>query len=271
MAIKNWLITGDTHGRNCDRLRSIKENMPEYVPAETAVIILGDCGFNYYLDSSDRRHKKEASKYGYTIYCVRGNHEARPSEKLGMKLVNDDNVGGPVWVEEQFPLIHYFTDWGIYNINGLKTLVIGGSYSVDKWYRLQNGWRWFEDEQLSFAEMAECEQAVTGQNFDLVLAHTCPLSLQPTDLFLRGLDQSTVDNSMEVWMEDLLRNKITWKLFLFGHYHADRVEYPHVEMFYQEIENLIDVCARWKKYDETGELDWWIPVSPSMKKIINKE
>ena len=270
MAIKNWLITGDTHGRVAERMRNIKENMPEYKPEETAVIILGDVGFLYYLNKTDQKHKREAAAYGYTIYCVHGNHEARPGEKLGMELIDDENVGGAVWIEKEFPLIRYFADWGIYRINGLKTLVIGGAYSVDKFYRLQNGWNWFENEQLADWEMAACERAATFYpNFDLVLAHTCPLSLQPTDLFLGMIDQSTVDNSMEVWMENLLRNKITWEIFLFGHYHADRIEWPHVEMFYQEIENLNDICARWQRYDETGELDWWLPLSPKMKKVIN--
>lgn len=268
MAIKNWLITGDTHGQVAERMNKIKENMPEYKPEETAVIILGDVGLLYYLNKTDQKHKREASAYGYTIYCIHGNHEARPGEKLGMKLVNDENVGGPVWVEEEFPLIRYFCDWGIYKINGLRTLVIGGSYSVDKFYRIQNNWTWFTDEQLADWEMAACMRGATAHpHFDLVLTHTCPLSVQPVDLFLGCIDQSTVDNSMEVWMDELGRS-INWKIWLFGHYHADRIEWPHVEQFYIEIENLNDICARWKKFDETGELDWWLPVSPSMKKII---
>lgn len=269
MALKHVLFTGDTHGRNCERLRNIRDNMPEYAPEETAVIILGDAGFNYYLDSSDRRHKKEASRYGYTIYCVRGNHEARPGEHLGMHLIQDENVGGPVWIEDEFPLIRYFCDWGHYNIAGCNTLVIGGAYSVDKWHRLQNGWHWFENEQLTDFEMAACLKNAKYKEFDLILSHTCPLSFQPTDMFLNFIDQSTVDNSMEAWMETV-REEVRWNYWLFGHYHADRIEAPHVEQFYTEVEKLEDIEARWKKYDETGELDWWLPLSPAMQKIVNK-
>lgn len=269
MALKHALITGDTHGRNCERLRSIKENMPEYTPEETAVIVLGDAGFNYYLDSSDRRHKKEASRYGYTIYCVRGNHEARPSEELGMHLIHDDFVGGAVWIEDEFPLIRYFCAWGIYEILGRKTLVIGGAYSVDKFYRLQNNWHWFENEQLTDFEMVACLKNAKDREFDFILSHTCPLSFQPTDMFLNFIDQSTVDNTMEVWME-AVRKEVRWNYWLFGHYHADRIEAPHVEQFYTEVEDLESIEARWKKYDETGELDWWLPLSPAMQKIVNK-
>ena len=270
MSIKNWLVTGDCHGRVAERLHNIKRNMSNYKPEDTAVIILGDVGLLYYLNKTDQKHKKEAAAYGYTIYCVHGNHEARPGEELGMKLVDDENVNGSIWIEEEFPNIRYFTDWGIYNINGLKTLVIGGAYSVDKFYRIQNGWTWFDDEQLTSYEMAECQKNVEHREFDLVLTHTCPLSVQPVDLFLSCIDQSRVDNSMEVWMDELGRS-IDWKLWLFAHYHADRIEWPHVEQFYTEIEDLNDIYVRWKKFDETGKLDWWLPLSPSMKKIVNKE
>lgn len=271
MSLKNVLITGDCHSRVAERLAKIKDTMPQYKPEETMVIILGDVSLNYYLNKTDQKHKKEVSTYGYTLYCVRGNHEARPGEALGMKLVNDEFVGGPVWIEEEFPNIRYFTDWGIYNINGLKTLIVGGAYSVDKFYRIQNGWTWFEDEQLTDWERGACMRGATAYpHFDLVLTHTCPLSVQPVDLFLGCIDQSRVDNSMEVWMDELGRS-IDWKLWLFGHYHSDRIEWPHMEQFYTEIENLNDICARWKKFDETGELDWWLPMSPAMRKIANKE
>lgn len=269
MALKHVLITGDTHGRNCERLRNIRDDMPEYAPEETAVIILGDVGFCYYLDSFDRHHKKEASRYGYTIYCVRGNHEARPSEELGMHLIYDDFVGGTVWIEDEFPLIRYFCAWGIYKILGRKTLVIGGAYSIDKFYRLQNGWRWFENEQLTQHEMTACMKNVKGREFDLILSHTLPYNYLPTDMFLKTVNQSTVDNTMEIWLQELSQ-AIEWKIWLGGHFHADRIEAPHCEIFYYEVEDLESIEARWKKYDETGELDWWLPVSPGMSKIVNK-
>lgn len=270
MSIKNRLVTGDCHGQVAERLKKIRDTMPQYKPEETMVIILGDAGLNYYLNKTDKKHKQEASSYGYTIYCVRGNHEARPGEKLGMKLVDDENVDGPVWIEKEFPNIRYFCDWGFYNINGLKTLVAGGAYSVDKFYRLQNNGVWFENEQLADWEMSTClRNAISSPRFDLILTHTCPLSVQPTDLFLGCIDQSKVDNSMEIWMEKL-KQSLSWKLWLFGHYHSDRIEQPRIEQFYTEVEELSDIYARWDRFDETGELDWWIPKSEKFYMFINK-
>lgn len=48
--------------------------------------------------------------------------------------------GGKVWVEEAYPNILFAKDGEIYDIAGMKTIVIGGAYSVDKFYRLSKGY-----------------------------------------------------------------------------------------------------------------------------------
>ena len=261
----NYIITGDTHSQ-FSRFKSLG-NMPN-----TAVIILGDAGINYHLDERDLSAKRYLAKFLFTFYCVRGNHEVRPSDVDSMKRIWDDEVSGFVWIEDDFPNIRYFDDWGVYWIDGLRTLVIGGAYSVDKPYRLANGWKWHANEQLTAKEMDECARTAmaTKHGFDLILSHTCPRSLQPTDLFLGCIDQSAVDSTMEDWM-DRLGRMVEWKHWLFAHYHADRIEWPHVEQFYMEMEPLQDIVERWKKYDETKELDWWLPLSPKMSKIMEGE
>lgn len=266
--VKKFWITADTHGAVASRLNALLY-VDNFIPEENALIILGDSGLNYYLNKKDQIHKREVENEGVYIYCVRGNHEARPKDVKGLHRIHDENVGGTVWIEDEFPHIRYFSDWGIYNIQGLRTLVVGGAYSVDKYYRLERGFKWFENEQLSIGEMNSCLHNITLEpnKFDLILTHTCPLSFQPTDLFLGFIDQSTVDNSMEVWMEKLA-HAVEWNIWLFGHYHADRIELPHVEQFYTEIEPLENIVERWKKYDETGELDWWLPMAPRMERIM---
>ena len=51
-------------------------------------------------------------------------------------------------------------------------------------------------------------------------------------------------------------------IFLWGHYHRDSIEAPHCEMYYNDIEELDTIAARWDKYDETDKLDWWLVKSP---------
>ena len=46
--------------------------------------------------------------------------------------------GGKVWVEEAYPNILFAKDGEIYDIAGMKTIVIGGAYSVDKFYLISS-------------------------------------------------------------------------------------------------------------------------------------
>ena len=270
--IKHFLITGDCHSKVAQRLEYIKNTMPEYKPEETAVIILGDVGLNYHKTKHDWKNKHKAASYGYTLYCLRGNHEDRFSNsKTEIIYQHDPNVSGMVMWEDEFPNIKYFLDWvNSYIIMGKHVLTIPGAYSVDKWYRLQNDWMWFPDEQLTAEEMQEAEDEFKDGEFDLVLSHTCPYDWMPTDLFLNCVDQSTVDKSMELWMNEF-KDKIDWDVWCFAHYHADRIERPGVEMFYQEVEDMNSIIARWDKYKKTGELDWWLPKSPNFYMGIESE
>lgn len=225
-----WAI-GDIHGsylpienfwrRNKDTINFSKET--------DCIILLGDVGANYYLNGRDKKFKQKLEKYPFTYFCIRGNHEARPSL---CAAENPDQWSlepffeGSGWVENNYPDIKYAMDIPyVYNIDGYKTLVIPGAYSVDKYYRLSKGWTWFEDEQLSEKEMNIGRRIVElDPAFDLILSHTCPIQYEPTDLFLPQIDQSLVDKTMERYLGEI-EYKTEYKLWLFGHFHSYRV-YP---------------------------------------------
>ena len=237
-----------------------------YIPEETALIILGDAGINYYLNKTDTKNKLKLQKSRFKIYCVRGNHEERPENIPTMEQWYDEEVDGTVWREANFPDIRYFMDGHAYLIDGHPTLVIGGAYSVDKWYRLNRAtpgasWTgWFKDEQLTQDEMDSISERFKDKQFDFILSHTCPFSWQPTDLFLAGLNQSTVDNTMEKWLEKF-KGTVDWTVWLFGHFHDDRLVRLGVEMYYKDIESLEDIWNRWN--NDVTELDWWLKKDPN--------
>jgi hypothetical protein len=64
---------------------------------------------------------------------------------------------------------------------------------------------------------------------------------------------------MELWLDKVKLN-VGWDVWLFGHYHADRIERPGVEMYYYSIENWDTIMKRWER---TDNLDWWIQKSPN--------
>ena len=83
-------------------------------------------------------------------------------------------------------------------------------------------------------ERQTLQEKLGGRYFDVVLSHTCPYSWRPTDLFLKGVDQSTVDNTMELWMDEL-KDTFIWDHYFFGHYHADRLERPNVLQMFEHV------------------------------------
>ena len=106
------------------------------MPDEANCIILGDAGINYTNDEQDIYLKNKIATLNRTYYLVRGNHEMRPENISTMRWDFDPKVNGEVYFEEAYPNIRYFKDGGEYNINGYSVLVIGGAYSVDKYWRV---------------------------------------------------------------------------------------------------------------------------------------
>ena len=126
-------------------------------------------------------------------------------------------------MEEEYPNLLFAKDGEIYDLDGKKAIVMGGAYSVDKWYRLQCDLNWFPDEQPSDEIKARVEKKLDELNWkvDVVLTHTCPERYIPREAFLSGVDQSTVDNSTEEWLGRIER-KLTYQSWYCGHWHTDK-------------------------------------------------
>ena len=227
------LITGDTH-RSFNRIVRFCECFP--TTKDDVMIILGDVGVNYYSDSRDEQVKERLATLPITLFCIHGNHEMRP-ETVGSYHTAIWH-GGEVYIEDRFPNLIFAKDGEVYDIAGKKTLIIGGAYSVDKWYRLQNNYQWFEDEQPSPEIKAHVEETLNRNMWkvDVVLSHTTPYQYRPTDLFIPGLDQSTIDSSTEKWLRDI-EEKLSYDKWYAGHFHCDKktdkmeIMYKNVELF----------------------------------------
>lgn len=225
-------ITGDTHGEFyqiddfCRNHKTTKEDV---------IIILGDAGINYYGENSERDKSLKGfiSTIPITLFCIRGNHEFRPTQLQNAYITRffDNNV----IKENGFDNIVYAMDGYDYNINGKNCLVIGGAYSVDKYYRIAHGWNWFEDEQLNQIEKAGILMRLgrRRRHYDCVLTHTCPFKYIPREWFLNGVDQSTVDNSMEEFL-DTVEEKIDYDRWYCGHYHGQKF-IDKMEFMYKSI------------------------------------
>ena len=227
-------ITGDIHG-NKRRLYEIKYFCEQnHTTLNDYLIVLGDVGINYYKDIRDSILKNIIAELPITFVCIRGNHELRLTDVSTYK--EKEMFGDIVYQENEYPNIIFLKDGGEYEINGMEFLAIGGAYSVDKDYRLLNGWNWFSNEQLSLDERNEISKKVNGKKYNYVLTHTCPFEWQPTELFLPSIDQNKVDNSMEIWLGELERT-ITYDKWYFGHFHGNK-NMGKYEMLFEKIKPI---------------------------------
>jgi hypothetical protein len=74
-----------------------------------------------------------------------------------------------------------------------------------------DGYGWWPDEQPSNSVKSYVEQNLkkVGNTVDAVFSHTCPYKYIPRESFLPSIDQSTVDNSTEKWL-DTIENRIKY-------------------------------------------------------------
>lgn len=211
-----FYITGDIHGNPYE----IEELCQKHnLTAEDTVIILGDVGANYCLDARDQLMKQVLNDLAPTIFCVHGNHEARPQTVPG--YIEKEWNGGTVFCQPEFPKLLFAKDGSIFHLDGYSCIVIGGAYSVDKFYRLARGWAWWEDEQPSAEIKAYVEKQIKETQIDVVLSHTCPAKYIPTECFLPMIDQASVDQSTEKWL-DKIEESIQYKAWFCGHWHTDK-------------------------------------------------
>ena len=226
--------TGDIHGSADELVRfCISKNLQQ----NDVVILLGDVGANYYGGKRDQRLKEIFAELAPPFLCIHGNHEMRP-ETVG-SYIQKEWCGGTVWYETAYPNLLFAKDGEIYTIEGLCHIAIGGAYSVDKYYRLMQGFGWWQDEQPSEEIKEYVERQLASHTVDVILSHTCPYKYEPIEMFLPGIDQSTVDTSTERWL-DWIEEKTDYKAWYCGHWHINkRVDKMHFLFHGIETSNLI--------------------------------
>lgn len=211
-------ITGDTHG---DFRRIFDFCMRFETSVDDIMIILGDAGINFSGGFKDQAKKDYIAAMPITLFCIHGNHEQRPFTIPSYEEM--EWHGGIAYVEKEYSNILFAKDGEIFNLDGLKTVVIGGAYSIDKMMRIDYGWGWWDDEQPSEEIKKYVEQQLDKRDWkvDVVLSHTTPLKYEPVEVFLSGIDQSRVDKSTEEWL-DGIEDRLEYKKWYCGHYHTEK-------------------------------------------------
>lgn len=226
-------ITGDKHGSfgGIERFCRVMETKKT-----DTMIILGDVGFNYYGGGKDARAKAYASRFPIELFCIHGNHENRPQHIAS--YAEREYHGGKVLFEEAYPNLLFAIDGEVYDFDGYACIVIGGAYSVDKFYRLDHGYNWWADEQPCEEIRAKVEAvlAARGNQIDVVLSHTCPRRYEPVETFLAVVDQSTVDRSTEDWLGKI-EARLSYRKWYCGHFHT-RKRIDKLQFMFEDFDVL---------------------------------
>ena len=119
--------------------------------------------------------------------------------------------------------IYFDKDGEIFTLDGKSHLVLGGAYSVDKFYRLIHNYGWWPDEQPSDEIKEDCWRKLEECGFvvDTVLSHTCPYKYIPREAFMPMIDQDSVDDSTEKWL-DTIESRLYYEHWYCGHWHINK-------------------------------------------------
>lgn len=247
-------VTGDKHcdfvSRN-DYLAVQKLCETAETTKDDVLIVLGDHGIHYDNGTNDHNARRRLSEFPITFVMIRGNHDMRPNVDWRTECISNGAMSGYFVRDPEVDNILYTTEWGWYIFGDMPAFVIGGAYSVDKYYRLEKqkqgnlNYRWFADEQLNLAERRTAFTELITSPFVkepfLILSHTCPLGFKPQTGLLPGVDQSTVDTTMEEYLDNIYvtLNDVRAPLarWYCGHWHIDETNEP-IRFMYHDIEEL---------------------------------
>ena len=271
-------LCGDIHQEITpvdDFINRLKERNINLDKTDT-IIFLGDFCANYFCNGNlkEEEFKYDINNIGCRILVLRGNHEERinnmilkyPYKYASSKLESHEYeylVPNDKWYatktvtniryyyEKNYPNIWYLPDEPYeFHLNGYSIFSLPGAYSIDKYYRLATGQRWFKDEQLTQEEMDEVRNYPLNRikPFDLIISHTCPISFEPSDLFIPNLDQDVVDKTIERFLEEV-RQSASYSAWCWGHFHQyrdygkDELGHKHLMLFNDKLIELNDFLA----------------------------
>lgn len=133
-------VIGDMHGNLQSMMHSLCiATSKTYFPDGSDIILLGDCGIvNKGIPNDYRAASKKAKPRDIRIFVFRGNHD-NPNAYSHQWHLKDPQLSNVYIMEDldefEFP-------------NGKLGLVIPGALSVDRSYRWERGWCWFEGENI---------------------------------------------------------------------------------------------------------------------------
>ena len=229
-------VTGDVHG-SIDVGKLSGRNWPEgtALTRDDLVIVCGDFGMPWDGSNEERHWLSWLAERPWTTLFVDGNHECYP---YLADLPVSERWGGRVQAYPEWPSIVHLMRGEVYQLDDLRVFAMGGASSHDKEWRVE-GWSWFSEELPSDEELARAEKNldVAGWDVDVVVSHCCSSRMLPAALgaarVVSGSGREARDRLNE-WF-DALEDRLGFRAWYFGHYHADAQLDERHRLLYRDI------------------------------------
>lgn len=136
----NTYVVGDMHGDLSPLMFALSiSTSSRYLPDNSDIVLLGDCGIVNNGIPNDYRHaNKKARARGIRIFVFRGNHDNPATYRH--ELSDNDPQLSNVYILEDLDELEL--------ADGRLGIVIPGAVSIDRSYRWENNWCWFEGERI---------------------------------------------------------------------------------------------------------------------------
>ena len=219
------ILTGDLHASPEElqflRPRYLKEKYGSKAE-NTIIVILGDGGFLWHNDPySDFNGElintlnSWLKELNSTCIVVPGNHENYKRIYFLPKVhLKEKNFEGDF--REISSWIKYTERFREYTFEDKSFLVLGGARSLDKIYRHEG--EWFPDETFSSEEKDRIISLIKDNEYDYVLAHTCP------DYIVRQIFETVNYRDSNAEFFNRVMTYIYPKAWFFGHFHPEKIE-----------------------------------------------
>lgn len=222
-------VTGDVHAHH-DTAKLNTTNWPEQknLTRNDYLIICGDMGIVWDGSKTDKFWQKWFEDKPFTTLFVDGNHENHP---VLAQYPVEDWKGGKVHKVQ--PHVLHLMRGQVFDIDGTTLFTMGGASSHDKAYRVE-GISWWPEELPSKDEYAEAESNLEAHDWqvDLVVSHCTANAVQEQLAYWYEHDELT--NFFEI----VVREKLDYRHWYFGHYHQDKdVDDAHT-CLYQRVEQI---------------------------------
>jgi len=208
-------ITGDTHGGiDIQKLASNKFLEGNNLTKNDYVIVSGDFGFIWAMDSKDLFWLKWFDKKKFTTLFVDGNHEN--FDLLDRFPIEEWNGGKIHRINNS--VIHLLRGQ-VFNLQGKTFFTFGGAESVDKMFR-EEGISWWNREMPFSDEYEEGVKNLESNKWhvDYIITHTCTSKTltKINDLYYTFKEVNELNEYF-----DIIEEKLDFKHWYFGHFHQD--------------------------------------------------